>query len=210
MLHHSGGMKLVMTHNANISNNSVSNNNGPGIWFDISADNSVIANNTVTSNSLAGIHYEISRGASITDNVLENNAWGDPRGWLHQASITISTSWNVNVSGNTIRNAPGGITVFDQRTLRNQGGGESSMPGFGRIYDGQWRGDNVNVSGNTLVNTGTNGASAGQHESNGTNIYNTARFSNNNFQGNTDFQWGSGNTYSNSVGAGGFASFGQG
>ncbi len=209
VLHHSGGMKLVMTHNAIVRNNTITGNNGPGVWFDISADNATIANNSISDNTYAGIQYEISRGANITGNTLDNNGWGDSRGWLHATSIYISTSWNVNITGNTVSNAPGGVTVLDQRTLRNSQGGENSMPGFGRLYDGEWRGDNVNVSGNTFNNSGRTGASAGNWESYGTNIYNTARFSGNTFSGSTEYWWGSGNNFANAVGAGGFAGFGQ-
>jgi parallel beta-helix repeat protein len=201
--YHSGGMKLVIAQDVKVLNNEVAGNNGPGIWFDINGDNNTIAGNNIYDNSLAGIHYEISRGAQIRNNTLTNNAQNDTRGWFHQAQLTVSSSYNVSVTGNRVQNGPGGITVIDQRSLRSAD--LYSTPSWGRLYENgnlaMWRSENVTVTGNTLSNTGRSGATAGSYESSGSNVYSTTNFSGNSFSGNNTFYWGTGDNYGQAVGS---------
>ena len=210
---HSGGIKLVIVHDSDVINNEVNDNNGVGIWFDINSDYNRIDGNSVSGNSLAGIQYELSRNGTITNNYLSNNAWGDYRGWLLQSSIFISTSNNNVIEDNVIENAPGGVTVVDQRTLRNMSGGQWTMPQFGRMYDNgniaQWRSENNQVRNNTFTNAGNTGASATNWESSDSNVYSTTTFSGNSFNGNNSRWWGYGTNFANPVSVGEWASAGN-
>jgi parallel beta-helix repeat protein len=70
----SGGGKFSGTSNARVINNTVSNNDGAGIWFDALSSGGIIKGNTVTNNTRDGIRYENSHSGTISNNVLKNNA----------------------------------------------------------------------------------------------------------------------------------------
>ncbi len=70
-----GGIKFGRTLGAVIKNNTITNNEGAGIHFDVSSSSPVIVGNTVTGNTDGdGIGYEISwDSALVYNNVLQYN-----------------------------------------------------------------------------------------------------------------------------------------
>jgi parallel beta-helix repeat protein len=197
LLWHSGGIKLVVVQNVVVRHNTVNKNKGPGIWFDVNADNVTIEDNLVKFNTLAGIQYEISRNATIRHNKVVRNGLRDPRGWLHAAGIVVSSSYNVVVDGNTLFRNKAGIGVFDQRTLRATEGGQDAVPVWGRLFEADgspmlWRTSNVTVTNNTIRSSGINGASATNIQSVNSDIYATTNFANNGYYGSSQLFWGVG------------------
>jgi parallel beta-helix repeat protein len=113
-----GGTKFAGTENIQLINNHVHHNNGPGLWADMNARHMLFANNTVVGNSKAGVYYEISYDAVIRDNYIEGNGFGfDP--WLWGGGIVISSSPNVEISGNTVVNNADGIGAVEQDRSRD-------------------------------------------------------------------------------------------
>src|SRR5208337_1542257 len=68
-----GGLKVTNTANLTVEGNTVKNNNGNGIWADISSSNWTIEDNGVAGNNGNGIMYEISHNATISNNLVVNN-----------------------------------------------------------------------------------------------------------------------------------------
>jgi parallel beta-helix repeat protein len=68
----SGGMKFTAARTMTAKNNEVSNNNGSGIWFDVSSYNMTIVNNTANSNTKHGIEAEVSSKGIIANNQAVN------------------------------------------------------------------------------------------------------------------------------------------
>ncbi len=107
-----GGLKTTQT-GVTIDNNEVHDNDGPGLWFDIHADNATITNNRIHHNRDMGILFEISSGGLIADNVAWKN--GEPSsGWGWGGGIVLSTSANVEVTRNVVAWNADGITVLSQ------------------------------------------------------------------------------------------------
>ncbi|WP_313023257.1 right-handed parallel beta-helix repeat-containing protein [Mobilicoccus sp.] len=119
----SGGIKLFES-SGSISRNTVSSNNGIGVWGDYEANGVTIANNLIDGNASDGIRFEISRGATIRGNRITNNGHGIGRGlnngspWV-TAGLVLSTSERVEVTGNHL--AGNKHTVSIQNRDRGQG-----------------------------------------------------------------------------------------
>ena len=69
-----GGGKFSGESGLKLINNTVSNNNGNGLWGDGGDTNALFSGNTVEHNLYNGIAYEISYSATITRNTLVDNA----------------------------------------------------------------------------------------------------------------------------------------
>ena len=111
-----GGTKFVKTNHLKIIGNSVFNNIGPGLWSDIDNIDVTYSRNIVVGNASAGIFHEISYDALIENNVVKFNN-PTPADWLYGAQILISSSRNVEVTGNQVAvSASGGngITIIQQ------------------------------------------------------------------------------------------------
>ena len=74
-----GGIKFGMTANAVVRGNTVTNNDGTGIHFDVSSQGPLIDGNVVTDNTGGdGVAYEISVGsATVRNNLLLRNGKPD-------------------------------------------------------------------------------------------------------------------------------------
>jgi parallel beta-helix repeat protein len=132
-----GGAKFVLSRNLRVVDSDVHGNDGPGIWFDESADASTITGNRVVDNLGAGIFYEISRGATISGNTVTGNGSGEaPKGWLWGAGIQIAASWDVSVTDNTVAGNNNAVVVIQQ----DRGSGPL----------GERRADNIEVTGNRI------------------------------------------------------------
>jgi parallel beta-helix repeat protein len=68
-----GGLKFVSSADVILDSNYVHDNNGMGLWGDVDCSNWTVTNNTVLNNAGAGIQYEISHGARIDGNTVTGN-----------------------------------------------------------------------------------------------------------------------------------------
>jgi hypothetical protein len=138
---HGGGIKNSLAHGLVIRGNVVSGNEVVGIWCDSGCTDWTVENNTITNHRRTwqgnGILYEISSDAVIRNNFIDGagRKWNPPR-WAWGAGIQISTSFNVVISGNTVRNAQTGVAVIQQA--------RSSVTVENILVD------NITVTGNTL------------------------------------------------------------
>lgn len=200
---HSGGIKLVVAHGASIINNTITGSAGPGVWIDVSSDEVTISGNDIRNNGLSGIYYEVSRNGVIENNTLYSNGYGETRGWMFPAGIVLSSSNETIVRNNQLTYNAGGITVIDQRTLRNDD--RYLAPLFGELYDAdgsvaQWRGENNVIEDNSVVGGGVHGVSAAAGESIGSTVYDSTVFQNNTYAGGTlTYRWGSGDNYAGNI-----------
>jgi parallel beta-helix repeat protein len=122
-------MKFWAVNGAEVRNNWIHDNRGPGVWADTNNNNFLIENNLIESNDDMGIFYEISYNAVVRGNTLRNNAWvvgrefagrGDtfPIGAIYlseaggDSRLPASTS-RVEVVGNTFTNNWGGVVGWE-------------------------------------------------------------------------------------------------
>lgn len=97
-----GGVKFVHTSNLVLRDNFVHHNLGPGLWIDGYNVETLFQGNRVVENLDAGIKIEISGSATVRDNLVVGNGFGNsspPRG----AGILIRESGPVEVFGNQLR-----------------------------------------------------------------------------------------------------------
>ena len=115
-----GGVKFVGVHTT-VRNTFTHNNFCKGLWWDINAANTLIEGNLIEDNWDEGIFYEISQDAVIRSNTIRRNGLhtysssgrnGCP--WLWGGGITIPSSFNVEIYGNTLEGNCNGITGTQQ------------------------------------------------------------------------------------------------
>ena len=168
-----GGFKFGHTNGLVVANNYSHDNYGYGMWTDINNINSTYKNNLVNNNVMGGISHEISYDASIHNNVLIGNGFGDPRGggWPWGAEIQIQNSQNVDIYNNKIDNTDGGygnIVLIEQDR------------GIGTY--GPWITTRNRIHNNIIVDQGNIGVSGGVAGYSGAKIFNgTNTWSNNRF-----------------------------
>jgi len=109
-----GGTKFLQTTNLVVRNNYVHDNHGSGLWTDHNNVGTVYEGNTVINNYGPGIFHEISYDAVIRNNRVEGNGFKESK-----SGIKISSSSNVEIYGNTLKNNNGGIYV----SQKNRGSG---------------------------------------------------------------------------------------
>ena len=143
-----GGTKFSFTERLVVRNNYVHHNQGPGLWTDIDNHNTLYEQNRTSANRASGIVHEISFDAIIRYNTIENDGFSEQGTSLwHGAGISIESSSNVEVYGNTVVNCMNGITAIQT----NRGSSRRS----GKPYLLQ----NLFVHDNTI--TQTQGSAAG-------------------------------------------------
>lgn len=99
-----GGLKVALSRGFKFDQCNVSDNMGPGIWFDIGNENSEVSRCRITDNDSSGIFYEISYGLHAHDNVFINNGnrnEGVGGDWGVTAGVTLSSSQNCTIDHNT-------------------------------------------------------------------------------------------------------------
>jgi parallel beta-helix repeat protein len=98
-----GATKFSKTTNLVLRSNYVHDNTQSGLYCDGGCVNTTFDSNTITNNSGSGIHYEISYGGVIENNTVTNNSaestglslwWG--------ANIFLLSSSGVEIYGNTV------------------------------------------------------------------------------------------------------------
>ena len=158
-----GGFKVGHSNGLVVDDNYSHDNYGYGMWTDINNINTTYKHNLNKNNVMGGISHEISYAASIHDNILIGNGFGDPRGggWPWGAEIQIQNSQNVDVYNNKIDNTNGGygdIVLIEQ----NRGTG---------TY-GPWVTIGNHIYDNIIVDRGLRGISGGVSGDSGTKIFN--------------------------------------
>ena len=146
-----GGTKFLKMTNLTIRENSVHDNDGPGLWTDYDNIDVVYEENTVENNMGPGIFHEISYDAIIRNNVIRNNNlehFGQSLWW--GANIHLNASQNVEIYGNLIEGGIHGIGLVDS--------GDRGTGSYGPFQT-----HNVYVHGNVIkMERDTTSGTAGQ------------------------------------------------
>lgn len=161
-----GGTKFLKTTNLLVRGNTVTGNNGAGLWTDHNNTGTVYENNVVRDNVGPGIFHEISGSATIRNNTVSGNAHG-----YYVGGILVANSSDVTVTGNKLSGNDGGII-----------GLQDPRDGFNTV--------NLTVTGNSISHT--TGVSGLIHNG-GTDVAatGTIHFDSNSYSlgGNRPFSW---------------------
>ena len=169
-----GGTKFARNEDLTIRNNFSHHNHGPGLWTDISNNNVLYEGNRVEDNFAAGIFHEISYKATIRNNTIKRNGFGQT-GWLWGGGILLASSKDIEVYGNTLVGNYNGIGITQQ-------------PRGSGTY-GTYKANNINVYDNN-VSGGKSGAVTNYSD---TSIFNTTKFYRNKYDSGHIFHWNNGN-----------------
>jgi parallel beta-helix repeat protein len=134
-----GGSKFIDTVGLVLRNNHVHHNGGPGLWTDGDNIDTVFDGNMVENNHHAGIKHEISCRATIKNNTVVGNGFGNPS-WLAGAGIVVLNSPDVTVSGNVVQGNADGIAGIQSTRSSNLNGDHCRREL-----------KNLKVSGNTIA-----------------------------------------------------------
>ena len=99
-----GGVKITAARRLVLRDNHVYDNDGPGLWCDISCDDTLYEGNLVERHfgqNGVGIYHEISGAAVIRNNTVRDCGLDRPV-WLWGAGILVSASHDVEVHHNTV------------------------------------------------------------------------------------------------------------
>ena len=116
-----GGVKFVHTSDLVLRDNFVHHNHGPGLWIDGYNTDTLFEGNRVIDNFDAGIKIEISGSATVRNNVIEGNGFGNeypPRG----AGIIIRESGPVEVTGNRLFGNKDALVLHQDNARENETG----------------------------------------------------------------------------------------
>jgi parallel beta-helix repeat protein len=161
-----GGFKVYDTNHVTFTQNTVTGNNGNGVWFDTNCSGTMISNNLVQNNTWNGINLEISGSTIVSGNVITGNATTPNPVWP-SAGIQMQDQSNTTVSGNTIANNANSIIMFSSQrtdlginwTLTNvvfQGNTITATTGIvAGIADAQNTGSNPYTPGNVVFKGNT-------------------------------------------------------
>lgn len=110
------GIKLDTCLRPQILNNYVHDSACHGIWCDVDCDNVTILGNTVEDNEGRGIFYEISWIGTVMNNTVSRNGFASwlPAGNLTGAGIYNNSSRGLTVNGNVLRDNADGIGAIQQ------------------------------------------------------------------------------------------------
>lgn len=135
----SGGMKVTRARDVTIEQSTLSNNLGPGFWFDESVKTGSISRSVLADNAGHGISLELSDNMTVAGNVIRDNG---------RFGLKINNTSDVEVWNNTIvrNNRPVNIVQDTRR------GSNPSTPGHDPRYPGalSWINGPVNVRNNVL------------------------------------------------------------
>lgn len=116
-----GGVKFVHTSDLVLRDNFVHDNNGPGLWIDGYNVDTLFEGNRVIDNFDAGIKVEISGSATVRNNLVAGNGFGNehpPRG----AGILIRESGPVEVVGNRLFGNKDALVLHHDDNRENETG----------------------------------------------------------------------------------------
>lgn len=176
------GIKILTSTNVTVENSNISSNQGIGLWFDTDVANATIANNVIDNNQGPGIQYEAAYSATITGNMIANNAQtGYVTGYWGADLILVSSS-HVTATGNTlvVNNGAEGIGIQEDDRPPDNMGPHSTID------------DTVSNNVFVLLGTGKDGAASDGLSSslvfNGSNVWDHNTFVAQNAQ-DVDFTW---------------------
>jgi Right handed beta helix region len=106
-----GGAKFCWTSQLTVRGNRVHDNAGTGLWTDCDNTATLYQDNTIVDNDGPGIHHEISCDAVIRGNTIARNGFKDPTGWVDGAGVLISSSPDVEIDHNLIDRNYNGISL---------------------------------------------------------------------------------------------------
>jgi parallel beta-helix repeat protein len=111
-----GGTKFMESLNVTVRGNNVHDNYGVGLWFDWDNKGILVENNTITNNDGPGIFHEAGYDAVFRNNVVRGNGFNFHSGWIDGAGIELLASGNTEIYGNTVeKNLHGiGLTQTDR------------------------------------------------------------------------------------------------
>lgn len=122
----SGGLKTSRTRNTKVTNSDVSDNNGPGLWFDQSNLTVHVAGNRIVNNASSGVFYEISDDLLLINNYI--TATGDAR------AVKLAASSGLKLINNTIIGGSDVVGVYvDERS--KPGCSDPAQPLCGNSYE---------------------------------------------------------------------------
>ena len=134
----SGATKFASTTNLVLRDNHVHHNYGHGLWTDGHTKNALIEDNRVVANHGNGIFHELGYGPTIRNNWVEGNGTGQSGRGADGAGISVFSTFDAVVSGNTVKNNVHGIVgKHDERCCERSGA--------------QWKLKNLRVTGNTVT-----------------------------------------------------------
>lgn len=124
-----GAMKFWAVDGADIRNNWIHHNHGPGIWADTNDNDFLIENNVIEGNESEALFYEISYNLIFRNNTVRNNTWkqgrefaarGDqfPIGTVYMSESGGDPRWPartsfVEIYGNQFENNWGGVIGWE-------------------------------------------------------------------------------------------------
>jgi hypothetical protein len=98
---HQNGLNFSTAEGTVLRGNFVHDNLGRGLWADADCRGMSYIGNICVNNTHEGIAHEISYGATMVNNTLCMNGWGDDV-WLWGCQLVVQNSPNVTVRHNTI------------------------------------------------------------------------------------------------------------
>src|SRR5439155_14451212 len=104
-----GGTKFMKSLNLTVRGNYVHNNYGTGIWFDWDNKGILVENNTVTKNDGPGIFHEAGYDAVFRNNIVRRNGFNFHSGWIDGSGILLLASNNTEIYGNRVEKNKDGI-----------------------------------------------------------------------------------------------------
>jgi parallel beta-helix repeat protein len=137
----SGGSKVAGT-NLTVSNNTVYDNLGMGLWSDAFANGVTFDSNTVYGNTGDGIRVEVSDHNTITNNAVHDNGFGNPdEGNRKSPQVHYVSSSHATIKGNIIvaNGNSAGALVVDYNSKREGCGRDCKVP------------QEMNISGNRIT-----------------------------------------------------------
>ena len=185
---HAGGMKITKAQDILISDVHVHDNFGPGIWIDVSVIRVEIANSLITDNQRPGVQFEISYDGNIHDNIFLRNGLTDPNflndPWVWGASVSVRTSRSVHVVDNFIADSGAGVIIVD---MPHRGAEKANVQAGMQDPREYAAVDNV-ITGNVIVETGRAGAAVGGTDPTNRRVF-TENTINYNSYVNVDYWW---------------------
>ena len=91
-----GGLKFGKSDDVTIEDVEVDHNVGPGVWCDVECHRFTVRDSRIHHNDRMGVLFEISTDATIEDNQIWENGWGDPA-WGWGGGVVISSSGGATV-----------------------------------------------------------------------------------------------------------------
>ena len=96
-----GDANSSVTNGVMAINNTVTNNDGIGLWADVGLNDGTFSGNAVIDNSGQGIRYEISHNGLISDNLVASNAF-TTASCAYGPQIEVSNSDGVTIDSNVV------------------------------------------------------------------------------------------------------------